>query len=453
MHTMSAYIYLVIVVVGIFHALVGVPYFGPIATVLIISFLGLEFRKAPLPQSCSGLGLIAAGCLSVYVSGADLSVVVDGFARAKTFLMLFFAVTWLRIPASDSPAIRSARRMIINQPPGKRFLYLATGVHILGAVLNLAGLSLLSTMVERQKEPILRRRMVTALMIGFISASSWSPFYVAMVVVLLAVPSLEWLDVIGWGLGLGALAIVAGWLHDRISWRGARGAGAPVTPVPMPLKDRVQVAGILLSLIVLVIGFVELVGVSIPVALALMAPPYAILWFASNPIHGDNALGRAQMIVVQVFRAIPTLRNEAFVFVGATVFGVGVSTLIPSADLTLWLDTYIPYVDMRIALLMFGILAMGGMGMHAVIGVILVGEVLPPEVMGVPDWILGVSLLGIWGLSTLVNPYAGTTLYLARASGVSPFTIAWRWNPLIAVVLVSATTLAVILLRHLSLIW
>jgi len=452
MGTLSAGIYLTAVVFGIAHALVGVPHFGPIATVLIISFLALEFRRTPLPQACVGIGLIVAGCLSIYASGADLHLIIEGFARSKTFLMLFFAVTWLRIPASDSPSIRAARRMIINQPPGKRFLYLASGVHVLGAVLNLAGLSLLSTMVERQQDPLLRRRMLTALMIGFISASSWSPFYVSMVVVLLAIPSLEWLDVVGWGLALGILALAVGWIYDRLAWHSARAASDPVTPVPMPLRDRVQVAGILLSLIILVIGFVELVGVTIPVALALLAPPYAIVWFVSNPQHGADLWVRAREIVRQVFVAIPSLRNETYVFVGATVFGVGVATLIPAADLTLWLDTYIPYIDLRIALLMFGILAMGALGMHAVIGVILVGEVLPPEVMGVPDWILGISLLGIWGLSTLVNPYSGTTLYLARASGVSAFTIAWRWHPVVALILVGLTTMLIAALRHISLL-
>ncbi len=451
MANLSASLYISMVAFGIIHGLAGVAYFAPIATALIVAFLVLEIRHTPLPQSTVGLGLIAAGGFSIYASGSDLALLIDGFARSKTFLMLFFAVTWLRIPASDSPAIRSARRMIINQPPGKRFLYLAAGVHILGAVLNLAGLSLLSAMVERQRDPLLRRRMLTALMVGFISASSWSPFYVSMVVVLLAIPSLQWLDVIGWGLVLGILAIVIGWIYDRLAWRQASAASAPIKPAPMGAAERLRVAGILLSLIFLVIGFVELVGVTIPIALALIAPPYAIMWFASNATNGATPWHRAATVIGTVWAVIPGLRNETFVFVGATVFGVGVSTLIPEADLTLWLDTYLPYVDLRIALLMYGMLVMGALGMHAVIGVILVGEVLPPDVMGVPDWILGISLLGIWGLSTLVNPYSGTTLYLARASGVSAFTIAWRWHPVVALTLVTLTLAVIVALRHLSL--
>ena len=450
MTTFSSGIFLSIVALAIVNALSPVPYMEPITASLIATFLVLEVKNAPIPQAAVGLGLIFVGGISVFASGTDLAVLIDGFARGNTFLLLFFAVTWLRIPASDSPSIRAARRMIINQPPGRRYMYLAVGVHLLGSVLNLAGLSLLSTMVERQRDPVLRRRMLTALMIGFVSASSWSPFYVAMVVVLVAIPSLQWSDVAGWGVALAALAIAIGWLYDRLAWRKLSGRGAPVEPVLLLVSDKLKVAGVLASLVFLVIGFIELIGVSIPIALAIIAPPYAVIWYASNPINGANKSGRAQKIIGQVFAAIPGLRNEALVFVGATVFGVGVSTLIPSADLTLWLDTYIPYVDMRIALLIYGILAMGALGLHAVIGVILVGQVLPPEVIGIPDWILGISLLGIWGLSTLVNPYSGTTLYLARATGISAFTISWRWHPVITLILSTLTIVAIVGLRHLS---
>lgn len=452
MISVSAVIYLSIVTMGIANAISPLTHQGPITAVLVIIFLALELRNTPIPQAAVGLVLITAGCASVYASGTDLAVLIDGFARSKTFLMLFFSVTWLRIPATDSPSIRAARRTIINQPPGRRFVYLATGVHVLGAVLNLAGLSLLSTMVERQKDLILRRRMLTALMIGFVSASSWSPFYVSMVVVLLAVPSLQWTDVLGWGAGLALLVLVVGWLYDRVAWRGARGNADPVEAVPMPAKDGLKVVGILVSLIALVIGFVEMADVSIPVALALIAPPYAVIWFALNPEHGSSAVVRARKIIGQVLESIPGLRNEAFIFVGATVFGVGVSTLIPSADLTQWLNIYVPYVDLRIALLIYAIIAIGAFGLHAVIVVILVGEVLPPEVMGVPDWILGISLLGVWGLSTLVNPNSGTTLYLARATGISAFTIAWRWHPVVTLILSTLTILMIIAIRHLTLV-
>ena len=198
-------------------------------------------------------------------------------------------------------------------------------------------------------------------------------------------------------------------------------------------------------------GTIELVHLSLPVALAMIAPPYSIIWFASNPENGLALWHKVKKIITQVLISVPGLRNEALIFVGATVFGVGVSTLIPATDLTQWLDNYIPNVDLRIALLLYGMLLIGGIGLHAVIVVILVGEVLPPEVIGVPDWILGISLLGMWGVSTMVNPYSGTCLYLSRVTGVSPFVIAWRWNPAVTFLLTTLTILVIIAVRNLAL--
>ncbi len=449
---LSISIYLSIVFLGIAGAIMRVPYGDPIVTALIVSFLVLEVKNAPIPQAMVGMGLIVLGMISVYVSGTDFNTIVEGFARGKTFLMVFFAVMWIRIPAKDSPSIRATRRMIINQPPGRRYMYLAVGVHLLGSVLNLAGLSLLSAMVERQKDPVLRRRMVSALMIGFVSASAWSPFYVAMVVVMLAIPTLQWADVAGWGAIMATLAIILGWLYDRVAWRNLSGKSAPIKPAPLSISNRAKVIVVLTSLVFLVMGTMELVHLSLPVALALIAPPYAVIWFVSNPENGSTLLHRVKKIIIEVLVSVPGLRNEVLIFVGATVFGVGVSTLIPATDLTQWLDSYIPNVDLRIALLVCGIMLMGGIGLHAVIVVILVGEVLPPEVMGVPDWILGISLLGMWGVSTLVNPYSGTCLYLSRITDVSPFVIAWKWNSAVTFLLTTLMILVIITIRNLALL-
>jgi hypothetical protein len=449
---LSISVYLSIVFLGIANALMTVPYVAPTVAALIALFLILEVKNTAIPQVIVGMGLIVMGMVSVYVSGTDLKIIVEGFARGKTFLMVFFAVMWIRISATDSPSIRATRRMIVNQPPGRRYMYLAVGVHLLGSVLNLAGLSLLSAMVERQKDPVLRRRMVSALMIGFVSASAWSPFYVAMVVVMLAIPTLKWVDVAGWGVIMAALVIILGWLYDRVAWRKLSGISAQTEPAPLSISNRAKVICILTSLVCVVMGTIELLNLSLPVTLAMTAPPYAVIWFTLNSENGLTQWHRVKKIVMQVLFSVPGLRNEALIFVGATVFGVGVSTLIPAADLTRWLDSFIPNVDMRIALLLYGMLLIGGIGLHAVIVVILVGEVFPPDVIGVPDWILGISLLGMWGVSTLVNPYSGTCLYLSRVTDVSPFIIAWRWNPAVTFLLTTLTIGAILTIRHLTLL-
>ena len=73
---LSIAIYLSIVVLGVANALMVVPHVAPIIAALIALFLILEVKNAPVPQAIVGLGLIAAGIISVYASGTDLYLIV-----------------------------------------------------------------------------------------------------------------------------------------------------------------------------------------------------------------------------------------------------------------------------------------------------------------------------------------------------------------------------------------
>jgi hypothetical protein len=448
--SLSAWIYLSIAALALVDVVAHWIFIVPLAAGLTILFLVLEVRAVPTVPRTVGLALIAIGLISAAIGGRLGETALDGFARSKTFVLLFFAVAWLQITARESPALQAIRETITSQPPGRRFLVSAWGVHLLGAVLNLAGLSLVATMIDRRRDPQLLKRLTTALMLGFTSASCWSPFYVSMVVVLTALPTLSWIDVAPYGAVIAVSAIFGGYIFDRIIGRGVREGEAPPS-APLSAADKFRAIGILGSLSVLVVALVEWGGTSIPVSLGLVAPPFALFWTASMSDENSGRFSQMRNLTRRVVTGLPALRSEVMVFVGATVFGVGVSALIPPGDLAPFLDYWVPSIDLRLAVLTFGIAGISMLGLHPVVVVILVGEVLPPEVMGVPDWIMGVALLGMWGLSTMINPYSATTLYLARVSGVSAYTMAWRWNPPFVLIAISLVTLGVIALRHTTL--
>ena len=79
----------------------------------------------------------------------------EQLARARTFT------------AKNAAYLRSR-----GVPINRATLYAA---HFLGAFLNLAALTLLSDMVSRPKDRQLKDRLAVALMVGFTSASAWSP--------------------------------------------------------------------------------------------------------------------------------------------------------------------------------------------------------------------------------------------------------------------------------------
>lgn len=427
--TFSAWLYLVIAILTVVDFFQHQPAVENSTSALIVLFLILEFRRLPWTQQFAGMTLIFIGVVGAIISGEWLSVLLDGMARSRTFLLLFFAVSWLQFPVNQSPAFKEVRLALINQPPGRRFLYLTFGVHGLGSVLNLAGLSLLTGMVEEQKDKLMRRRLSLALVQGFTSASLWSPFYIGMVVVLVALPTLSWGDVAPVGVVLAAVLMLSSWAYDRVFLRQPGGEDAPDIDFFIARKDIFRACSILVLLIGAVIILVEMAGTSIPVTLGLVAPLFSVIWYGAIQYSKRNASRRVGEMVMQIIGGASVLRNEAMMFFAANVFGVGLASAIPTGDLSNALNSLIPWADLKLLFIMLTFLFCAMLGMHPIIVVIFISSVLPPEAIGLRDWTVGLMYLACWGLSTQVSPVSGTNLFMSRVAKVPAHIISWRWAP------------------------
>lgn len=451
--SLSSGLYLAFSLLAIASRVFRVEALAVVAVALLVVFLALEYRRAKGVQQIVGAVLFALGLGLGLAIGRPWGVAFDGLNRSLAFMALFFAVAWLQVPAAQSPSLRAVRDAIFAQPPGRRFLFLSLGVHGLGAFLNLAGPALLSDMIARQKDPETRRRLSKALTQGFTSASSWSPFYVAVAVVMIAVPQVSWIQIAPYGLVLGAVMIATSFGLDRLTLqRGPeeRPSSAPAGGLPYGTKRRVVT--VLLSLLVLVIGLVEVAGFSIPIALGIIAPPFAIVWqrFIVGPIPPVG--GAERELVRRVVGGLANLRSEAIVFASANVFGVGVADWLGPDRVSAWLSGIGMSPDVGLIALMAVIVGCGFIGLHPVILVILAGEVLPPATLGVSPQAMALALLAVWGVSTVVSPFSATILYISRVSEVSAYTLAWRWNSaygLVATVLLAGVVIA---FRHLGLL-
>jgi hypothetical protein len=423
-----------------------------LSAALIVLYVAIEFRRIPRLQQVSGAILIAVGLGAAIYAGQMQSVAFDALSRSRTFLLLFFAVSWLQFPVTESPSLQAARATLVSQPPGRRFWFIAFGAHVLGSTLNMAGIQLLSDVVKPGTPPTLQRRLGLALMQGFTSASCWTPFYIAMVVVLVAVPSVSWSEIAPIGI-VGSLLIVgSGWSYDRL-FADRGGGGAPAAAVPIPRRAAWRTAALLAALIGIVIGAIEIVGTSIPVTLGIVGPPFALIWQAAI----RHARGRSTEIAAltavdlagRVVGHLASLRNETLVFVAANLFGVGLASAIPAENLSAALNAVVPWPDAKIVLLVAVFVACGFAGLHPVIVVIFISSVLPPALLGLPDWITALVYVCSWGMSTMVSPFSGTTLFMARATGVPGHVIGWRWSPPVVFTSACVVTVSLIGLRNL----
>ncbi len=417
----SAWLYLALCVIAVFDAFHRIDWVHDFGLLLIIAFLILEIRFVPLSQRIVGLALAGAGVFLGWLEGHTLAVLDEGLGRSLTFLLLFFAVGWLRAPAQISPVLNEAREAVMAQPPGRRFDILASAAHGLGAFLNLAGLTLLSEMVARQTEHRPRMRLSVGLMIGFTSASAWSPFYVSVVVILSAMPGVEWTEIVLPGLLISGAVVLSACVLNRVI-RRRRPAGAG--PVPgLGRRAWRDLFLLLMGLLTGVVGLVELLDLPIPVVLALFAPPFAWIWYGR--IRGSRA--RPLELPGRVVAGLPDLRGESLIFVGANIFGIGAAGAVNAAELADSLNTRAWPDIVKIGALAFYMVLAGAVGVHPVVLVILVGAVLPPEVYGLPPVIMAMTMLGTWGISTTSSPFSATTLFVSRITGDDIYQLAWRW--------------------------
>ena len=424
---LSRTIYLSLVVAAIGFVVFGwqpLQWYGMAGTVV---FLGLEVRRIPLFQALMAAVLVSVGIIVGVVSGgADpVDIALRGIGKAQIFLVLFFAIQWLQTPATVSPALHAVRRTVVSQPPGRRFLYLAASGHLLGSVLNVAGLVLLSTIVERQKNFLLQRRMASALMQSYVVASTWSPFFIGVVVILIALPELRWIDAVKGGLPMALIAIGVSWLYDRMRYRPRVSGAARPPSVPLEAPHGWNLACVFGTLIILVIGTVEWTGLSIPVVLGFVGPPFGMIWMALIQWPTVPPRRSAWWLVRRVCGRAERLRSEALAFTASSIVGVGFAAGFPIEAVT----AFAGQGGWIIFGLIFAILGFGFFGIHPLVSVIVISEAVPPAVLGMPVQIVGLSILGAWGLTTLVSPVSGTTLMMARFVPASSYTIAWRWNP------------------------
>ena len=91
--SLSAWVYLAIAALALVDAFVHVPSLIPVTAALIIAFIGLEFRTIPTAQKIAGGGLILIGVLGAAGSDGSVDILIDGIARSRIFLLLFFAVS------------------------------------------------------------------------------------------------------------------------------------------------------------------------------------------------------------------------------------------------------------------------------------------------------------------------------------------------------------------------
>lgn len=370
---------------------------------------------------------------------ADL---VDAAMVPSMFGGLFVALTFMRMAAQQSPAMKRGGEHLLTQPPGRRYAALTFGGNVFTLVLGFGMIMLMGTMARQgntlqaaggdpQIQEIRERRTTVALIRAFCGAMTWSPIAVPMAVVTTSIQGLSWQMLLPIAFATNLMILVLGWVFDRLGpWQGIK---PPAVPRP-DISWRVHAT--LITVILTVFGGAVALeawrGVPLVMGVAAVLPVVALVWMG---VQAWPARASTSPLATVAKRSLEHVRGlgvshglELAVLCGAVMSGRLMVLLLDGAGTGLEI-----FAAVHPAVLVGGIMAVimlaCQIGLNPMAtAAVLVGLIPDPAVYGIHPVVMGIAVLGSWTLSIGVSPLAITVILAGRLIGKSARLVGYGWN-------------------------
>lgn len=365
----------------------------------------------------------------------DSSHILAGLERMQFLGALLTALGFMRVVASHDSHFARAGHFLSVQPPSRRYLSMYLGGHLFTTLLNMGGLALLVetivTAMDRRRSSmseyvfrLRQRRIVSAIMRGFSTIALWTPFGIGLNSMLLVFTDLHWIDIAPFGLLFAAAALLFGWLLD-----GAERRIWPLVPAPerIPAEPGGRWSTVLVVIHVVALGagiFVldTLLPMSFQAVLLFVVPLYALVWICwlygfSGPVTLSG----------EFVRRAPSFVTEIGVFSLAGLLGPMLVALIPEASIDPVFSVLGDHPMMLAIGLMWITVLVSVVGIHPIISVIILGELVLRN-GGLSDLAAMLALLAGWACAVTVAPFATTAVFIGRLVDQGVWRVTWGWN-------------------------
>lgn len=411
--------------------------------VTFLLWLALAWRRlAIIPR----LTVAVALSLTAYIwwcGGFTGALLTRAIGRAAFFTWFLLAMDILRSAASRSEMVLSSGQALVHQPPGRRYIMLTLGSHLLAMLLNMGALTLLGTMTKRsieQQSPadtarrneIRLRRMILGTSRGFAAFTLWAPTSVTVLVMLAALPDLNWHQFALQGVMTAAAFMTLGWLVDRLSY--------PVLPAqPGPERSPARLVRALLPLSLLTVAILcaglilaQVSGLRLIAALLISMPTFGLGWIIFQYNRAGPVLALrlgARRICRQVLPEATTLHNEIAIIASAGFIAVILPQLIDAAALGQLIIRTDLSGGLVLTLLVWVIALSSVIGLNPIITVSIGLELLSqvPGFDATPQMLALAGTMG-WAMATGMSPLGASMRLTGRCIGRSPAEIGLVWN-------------------------
>ncbi|PHP68833.1 hypothetical protein CSC94_02235 [Zhengella mangrovi] len=419
--------------------------FGPASALALLLFIVTGHRILRLRERYLAVLATGTALLAITVLPEPGAVLLAAAIRSAYLFAFITLLATLKAGASVSQSVLSVGTWLTLQPPGRRYLAIASGGHMMGVIMNFGALSLLGPLVQRGARAgskgvdpsivaIRERRQLSALSRGFSLFILWSPTAISQYVCVSVVPGATSLHLAGWGAALAAVLAAAGWLEDRATGLRARKALAlapAATPVPpLPKADVRRLAGIYVALAVLAGGAAMALHVPVVTAIMITALPATAGWLAMQTASGRGDGRPLSTSLRNLFtQAMPDGSPEAVTLAFAGFVGLVMAHILPTDWLagTTGLSGLPPIVIQAIVLALVPLASIAAL--PPMLTVTFLGAFLSKALDGVisPD-LLALTLVMGWCLNLTSSPFGATNLILSRITDLPATRLAFTWN-------------------------
>nr|MDJ0982464.1 hypothetical protein [Kiloniellales bacterium] len=260
------------------------------------------------------------------------------------------------------------------------------------------------------------------------------PTAVTQAVLPTLIPGIDAGRLIGIGLGLAAVMLLVSWAEDSLRWwplrRRLQASGNLPTPVrqAFPKAAFGRLGALCALLFGLTLGFSWLANVSIVSGVMLAAPITLGVWVLAQQ-GGLRLSGAGTRLKEIATLALPGAVREAISLACAGFIGTLAAHLVPADQVAAALELgslpgWLFLLGLSVLVLLGGQVALSPITMAVFLGS-LVAEL---GTLPVDPTLAALAIAAGTAICTTGAPFASGTLMLARASGYSGVTLAWRWN-------------------------
>lgn len=417
------------------------PVFPVLEIVGLAGFLSREFtRISKMAKTLLAISILLP-LVSLLRGSFDAGLVVTALSRAAFFAFFLTSLNFLQFAAGRSPLVQRSGKVLVMQPPGRRYIVLTFGAAMFSALLNLGTVGLLGTMIakgvghgadadsERIAE-IRRKRMTLAMMRGFCSLPMWSPITVTIALVTASIPGLTWSQMVIYSAPMAVVHLFVGWGMDRMSYSRRVAADMPATPPA--LTALFPLMAIVIFVPLLAFGLSRVLGTNLITALLLCLPFVSTGWLMVQNLDGSaaEALRKAGVSLRDgMLPGLSDIRSEVALFSCSAFIGVMVTASVDTVGLGHAILALGLGADTLLIVSAWLVVGLSLIGISPIISVTILAGTLPNlEVLRIDPVTVGIMLLSVWAICVNLTPFSAAVRFSARMIDVQPVQVGLVWN-------------------------